>query len=74
MRKRVAERVDYRGLLGAMGERGEAALAALDDLEGAVEERRVGYVSVVASASRWTRVVLPAPGCRWRYRSRFTVS
>jgi len=50
MRERVAERVDYRGLLGVMGERGEAALAAIDDLEGAVEERRVGYVSVVASA------------------------
>jgi hypothetical protein len=50
MRKRVAERVDDRGLLGAMSERGEAALAAVDDLEGAIEDRRVGYVSVVASA------------------------
>jgi hypothetical protein len=50
MRKRVAERVDDKGLLGAMSERGEAALAAVDDLEGAIEDRRVGYVSVVASA------------------------
>jgi len=50
MQERVAERVDYRGLLGTMGERGETALAAVDKLEAAVEDGRVGYVSLVANA------------------------
>lgn len=49
MRDRVTERLDYEGLLGTMGERGEDALAAIEDLEAAVEDGRVGYVSVVAS-------------------------
>lgn len=49
MRDRVTERIDYEGLLGTMGERGEDALAAIEDLEAAVEDGRVGYVSVVAS-------------------------
>jgi SAM-dependent methyltransferase len=48
MRDRVAERVDYRGLLATMGERGQRALSAVDDLEAAVEDGRIGYVSVVA--------------------------
>ena len=46
----VGERVDYRGLLGAMGERGETALAAVEALETAVDDGRIGYVSVVAGA------------------------
>jgi len=48
MRERVSERIDYEGLLGTMGERGETALAAIETLEAAVEDGRVGYVSVVA--------------------------
>lgn len=49
MRDRVTERIDYEGLLGTMGERAEDALAAIEALEAAVEDGRVGYVSVVAS-------------------------
>lgn len=49
MGDRVAERVDYRGLLATMGERGKAASEAVDDLEAAVDDGRVGYVSVVAT-------------------------
>jgi len=50
MRDRVGERVDYEGLLGAMGERGRRLQAGVADLETAVEDGRVGYVSVVARA------------------------
>lgn len=50
MRDRVTDRVDYEGLLGAMGERGRRALDAIEALETAVEDGRVSYVSVVASA------------------------
>ena len=50
MRDRVAARVDYEGLLGAMGERGRDLQAGVADLEAAVEDGRVGYVSVVARA------------------------
>jgi SAM-dependent methyltransferase len=50
MRDRVGERVDYEGLLGAMGERGRSLQAGVADLEAAVEDGRVGYVSVVARA------------------------
>jgi len=41
--------VDYEGLLGAMGERGRRAQDAIADLEAAVEDGRVSYVSVVAT-------------------------
>ena len=50
MRDRVTERVDYEGLLGLMGERGARALDAIEELERAVEEGTVGYVSIVADA------------------------
>lgn len=41
--------IDYEGLLGAMGERGRRARDAIADLETAVEDGRVSYVSVVAT-------------------------
>lgn len=47
MRDDLADRVDYRGLLGALGRTDIAD--ALDDLEAAVEDGRVGYVSLVAT-------------------------
>jgi SAM-dependent methyltransferase len=50
MRDRVADRVDYEGVLGLLGERGQRVLDALDELETAVETGRVSYVSLVASA------------------------
>jgi SAM-dependent methyltransferase len=49
MRDRVTDRVDYAGLLGLMGDRGRRVLTALEELEAAVEDGRVSYVSVVAS-------------------------
>lgn len=48
MRDRVGERIDYRGLLGTMGDRGQAILEQITALEDAVESGRVGYVSIVA--------------------------
>lgn len=48
MREQVRERVDYEGLLGAMGERGKRIRDGIDDLETAVESGEIGYVSVVA--------------------------
>jgi ubiquinone/menaquinone biosynthesis C-methylase UbiE len=50
MRDRVRERVDYEGLLSMMGERGQRALEAIEELEAGVAEGRIGYVSVVARA------------------------
>ncbi|WP_435186487.1 methyltransferase domain-containing protein [Halobellus sp. EA9] len=50
MRDRVADRVDYKGILGLMGDRGRRALDAIAELEAAVEAGRVSYVSLVASA------------------------
>ena len=47
-RDRIAERVDYRGLLGTMGERGGAMLQAIEDIETAIESNRCRYVSLVA--------------------------
>ncbi len=55
MRDQLEGRVDYRGLLGAMGERGSELLAAVERLEAAVESGRVGYVSLVADADRAPR-------------------
>jgi len=50
MRDRVTERIDYESLLGLMGERGQRALDAIEELETAVEAGNVRYVSVVATA------------------------
>lgn len=49
MRDRVAARVDYEGLLTALGAHGERLLAAVEDLEAAVESGHLGYVSLVAT-------------------------
>lgn len=48
MREEVRGKVDYRGLLGAMGSRGSALLVGIDEAEAALEARELGYVSVVA--------------------------
>lgn len=50
MRKRVASRLDYRGLLEAMGPRGASLLEGVDEVEAALEARELGYVSIVAEA------------------------
>ena len=50
MRDEVESKVDYRSLLSLMGERGRRVLEGVDELEEAVEQGRVGYVSVVATA------------------------
>jgi SAM-dependent methyltransferase len=49
MRDDLAGGVDYRGLLAAMGEQGERIEATLSELEGAVEDGRIGYVSLVTA-------------------------
>ena len=51
MRDRITDRVDYRGLLGLMDERGQRTIDAIEGLETAVEAGDVSYVSVVASAN-----------------------
>lgn len=50
MRDEVESKVDYRSLLTLMGERGRRILDGVNELEEAVEDGRVGYVSVVATA------------------------
>lgn len=50
MRDEVESKVDYRSLLTLMGERGRRILDGIDELEEAVEDGRVGYVSLVATA------------------------
>ncbi|RXK51682.1 class I SAM-dependent methyltransferase [Halorientalis pallida] len=50
MRDQVADAVDYEGLLGLFGARGDRLLAGIEDLEAAVEDGRVSYVSLVATA------------------------
>jgi SAM-dependent methyltransferase len=50
MRDRLRSRVDYVGLLRALGDRGQRLLAGVEALEHAVDDGRVGYVSVVARA------------------------
>jgi arsenite methyltransferase len=47
-RDRLRARVDYEGLLRALGPRGERLLAGIEALEAAVEDGTVGYVSLVA--------------------------
>jgi SAM-dependent methyltransferase len=49
MRDRAASRVDYVGLLGSFGDRGRRLLEGVRELERAVEDGRVGYVSIVAT-------------------------
>lgn len=49
MRDQVDERVDYETALGAMGLRGRQLLEGIEELEAALEEDRIGYVSLVAS-------------------------
>jgi arsenite methyltransferase len=49
MRDELTATVDYEGLLSAFGESGQRVLASIDDLEAAVENGRVGYVSLVAT-------------------------
>lgn len=48
MRDRAQRRVDYEGLLGAMGPQGASLLDAVRELESAIERGDVGYVSLVA--------------------------
>jgi len=50
MRDRVQGRVDYESLLGLLGDRGARIRTAIEDLEAAVDDGRIGYVSVVARA------------------------
>lgn len=49
MRDRVTDRIDYEGILGLMGERGQRVLVAIEALETAVEAGDVSYVSIVAN-------------------------
>lgn len=49
MREKVAERVDYERLLGSMGQRGQRLLDGVHELEAAVDDGRVSYVSLVAT-------------------------
>ncbi|MFB6233461.1 MAG: class I SAM-dependent methyltransferase [Haloarculaceae archaeon] len=49
MRDELAAKVDYEGLLGALGEGGQRVLDGVEDLETAIEDGSVGYVSLVAS-------------------------
>lgn len=49
MRDEVASRVDYERLLGLLGERGQRLRDGIREMETAVEDRRVGYVSLVAT-------------------------
>lgn len=48
MRDRVAGRIDYERLLRAFGDRGQTLLDGIERLEAAIEDGRVGYISVVA--------------------------
>lgn len=48
MRDQVADRVDYERLLPLLGDRGDALLDGIRDLEAAAEDGRLGYVSLVA--------------------------
>lgn len=50
MRDEVESKVDYRSLLTLMGDRGRRILDGVNELEEAVEDGRVGYMSLVATA------------------------
>ncbi len=49
MRDRIADRIDYEGLLRALGDRGERLADGVERFERAVEGGRIGYVSIVAA-------------------------
>jgi Methylase involved in ubiquinone/menaquinone biosynthesis len=51
MQDRITARVDYEGLLGLMGERGQRLLDGIHEAEAAVADNRIGYVSLVAERS-----------------------
>lgn len=51
MRDDLAGTVDYEGLLGVLGAKGQRALEGIEALEAAVEDGRIDYVSVVATAA-----------------------
>ena len=48
MQERIESRVDYEGLLGLMGERGQRLLEGIHKAETAVDDGRIGYISLVA--------------------------
>lgn len=48
MQNRIESRVDYEGLLGLMGERGQRLLEGIHKAETAVDDGRIGYISLVA--------------------------
>lgn len=50
MRDRVRSAIDYERFLGVMGQRGDRLLGGVHELEDAVEDGRVGYLSIVAEA------------------------
>ena len=50
MRDELESKVEYRSLLSLMGDKGRRTLEAVEELEKAVEDGRVGYVSLVAEA------------------------
>lgn len=50
MRDRAQRRVEYEELLGMMGETGQRLLDAIHELEDAVENGAIGYLSLVATA------------------------
>jgi Methylase involved in ubiquinone/menaquinone biosynthesis len=51
MQERIEARVDYEGMLGLLGERGQRLLDGIHEAEAAVEDGRIGYVSLVAERS-----------------------
>ena len=52
MRDQVASKINYEAMLPLLGERGETILDGIHDAEHAVDEGRIGYVSIVAQRDR----------------------
>ncbi|MES3517683.1 MAG: methyltransferase domain-containing protein [Natronomonas sp.] len=50
MRDTMESKVDYEGLLNALGARGQDLLAGIEELDEAVESGRISYHSMVATA------------------------
>lgn len=48
MQEQIEARVDYEGLLGLMGKRGQQVLDGIHEAEAAVNDGRIGYISLVA--------------------------
>lgn len=48
MRETVEAKLDYRGLLAAMGPQGRSLLDGVEQVEAALEARELGYVSIAA--------------------------